>query len=256
MPDVSNDPWTQMLQKALGAQKDVADNQIRRSVTSAQAATGGLNMGGFGGAVAAPIADYNAQLDKEGATQLSAAHNSAMDRALQGSIAERVSQTQLQLGRMDVMSKKYTADQSLEGEKFRAQIDQAISAAQNSSAEKISAAVNAKDLQTARIAADSAATIAASNAASAAAQAGASLQAQKYASDMAYQGTIQKIAQDRENSQLQYNLGITGIGNDTYKANLQNNQFMMALLQGLGPEQLAKYLFPNQQLPTPVYVQP
>lgn len=256
LPDVSNDPWTQMLQKALRYQKDTGDADIRRQVTAAQSATGGINQGGFGSAIATPIAKYNADIDAKGADALSAAHNSAMDRELQNTMSERVANTQLQLGNMDVLSKKYSSDQALEGEKYRAQIDQAIATAQNTSQEKISAAVNSKDLSVARINADAAASAAAAQAASAAASAGASLAAQKYASDLAYQGTIQKIAQDREAAQLQYNLGVTQTGEQTYAAQLQNNQYMMSLLASMGPEKLAQYLFGNQTLPGNIFTTP
>lgn len=245
-----------MLQDALGYQKDTGDADIRRQVTAAQAATGGINQGGFGSAIATPIASYNATIDAKGTDALSAAHNTAMTNALQDTMSQRVANTQLQLGNQEQMTAKYSADQQLEGEKYRAQIDQAIDAANNTSAAQISAAVNSKDLSVAQTNANSAATIASSNAAAAAAQAGASLAAQKYASDTAYQETIAKIAQDREAAQLQYNLGVTQVGSQTYANQLQNNQFMMSLLASMGPEKLAQYLFGNQTLPGNIFTTP
>lgn len=255
-PDVSNDPWTQQLMQAIDKYKDSADGQIRRAVTSSAAATGRLNMGGFGGSVAKEIGNYNAGLDKEAAGTLATAHQSALDRALQAQIAERAQRTQLELGRMDVMTKKYTSDQALEGERYRAQIDQAIAESQGKVQKEISAAVNEKDISIARLNADTAAKVAAQNAAAASAGAGASVAAQHYAADMAYKETLAKIAQQREEAQLQYNLGLTQVGANVYGKQLDNQQATLQFLQGLGPEQLAKYLFGNQQVPSPVYVQP
>jgi hypothetical protein len=90
----------------------------------------------------------------------------------------------------------------------------------------------------------------------AAASAGASSSAAAYAADLAYKETIMKIAQQKEESQLNYNLGLAGVGQQKYQTDVGNQQFLLNFIKSLGPEEIAKYVFGGQQAPSPIFVNP